>query len=51
VCNLNSAGVNIIGEWTDLSGSGGYLVFETDKPDYVWTMAKVGLAVKEELQR
>jgi len=32
-------GVKIIGEWTDLSGSGGYLVFETDKPNYAWTMA------------
>jgi hypothetical protein len=31
--------VNIIGEWTDLSGTGGYMVFETDKPDYMWTMA------------
>jgi len=31
--------VKIIGEWTDLSGTGGYMVFETDKPDYAWTMA------------
>jgi hypothetical protein len=22
-----------------VSGSGGYLVFETDKPNYAWTMA------------
>lgn len=31
-------GVKIIGEWTALDGSGGYLIFETDKPDYSWTM-------------
>ena len=32
-------GVKIIGEWTALEGSGGYLLFETDKPDYSWTLA------------
>ena len=32
-------GVSIIREWTELSGSGGYFVFEKDKSDYVWTMA------------
>jgi hypothetical protein len=31
-------GVKIIGEWTRLDGSGGYMLFETDKPDYTWTM-------------
>jgi hypothetical protein len=31
-------GVKIIGEWTALDGSGGYMVFETDKPDYSWTL-------------
>jgi len=32
-------GVKIIGEWTNLAGSGGFMVFETDKPDYSWTLA------------
>ncbi len=32
-------GVKIIAEWTALDGSGGYMVFETDKPDYSWTLA------------
>jgi hypothetical protein len=32
-------GVKIIGEWTALDGSGGFMVFETDKPDYSWTLA------------
>ena len=32
-------GTKMIGEWTNLSGSGGYMIFETDKPDYAWTMA------------
>jgi hypothetical protein len=31
-------GVKIIGEWTALDGSGGYLIFDTDTPDYSWTM-------------
>jgi hypothetical protein len=31
-------GVKILGEWTALDGSGGYLLFEMDKPDYNWTM-------------
>jgi len=31
-------GVKIIGEWTALDGSGGYMIFETDKPDYSWTL-------------
>ena len=31
-------GVKIIGEWTTLEGSGGYMIFETDSPDYTWTM-------------
>ena len=33
------AGVKIIGEWTALDGSGGFMVFEIDKPDYSWTLA------------
>jgi len=32
-------GVKIIGEWTALDGSGGFMVFETDHPDYSWTLA------------
>lgn len=32
-------GVRILGEWTALNGRGGYMLFETDKPDYPWTMA------------
>ena len=31
-------GIKIIGEWTRLDGSGGYTLFETDKPDFMWTM-------------
>ncbi len=31
-------GVKILGEWTALDGSGGYMLFETDKPDYTWTL-------------
>jgi hypothetical protein len=31
-------GVKIIGEWTALDGSAGYMVFETEKPDYSWSM-------------
>ena len=31
-------GTKIIGEWTALEGSGGYMIFETDTPDYAWTM-------------
>ena len=32
-------GVKIIGEWTAVDGSGGYMLFETDKLDYSWTSA------------
>lgn len=32
-------GVKIIAGWTDLSANRGFLVFETDKPNYAWTMA------------
>jgi len=32
------AGTRIIGEWTSYDGSGGYLIFETDNPDYSWTI-------------
>ena len=31
-------GVKILGEWTALDGSGGYMIFETNSPDYAWTM-------------
>jgi hypothetical protein len=31
-------GVKIIGEWSALDGSGGYMIFETEKPDYAWTL-------------
>jgi len=31
-------GVTTLGEWTTLDGSGGYMIFETDKPDYSWTL-------------
>jgi len=31
-------GTKLLGEWTALDGSGGYMLFETDKPDYMWTM-------------
>lgn len=31
-------GVEIIGQWTALDGSGGYTIFETDSPDYSWTL-------------
>jgi len=31
-------GVKIIGQWTALDGSGGLMIFETDKPDYAWTL-------------
>ena len=30
--------VKIIGQWTALDGSGGYTIYETDSPDYAWTM-------------
>jgi hypothetical protein len=32
-------GVKIIGEWTALDGSGGYMLFEMGQPDYTWTLA------------
>ena len=32
------AGTKILGEWSALEGNRGYLVFETDQPDYSWTM-------------
>jgi hypothetical protein len=28
----------LIGEWSRLDGSGGYMLYEQDKPDYAWTM-------------
>ena len=31
-------GTKVLGEWTALDGSGGYMLFETDNPDYMWTM-------------
>ena len=31
-------GVKILGEWTAIDGSGGYMLFEADKFDYAWTM-------------
>jgi hypothetical protein len=31
-------GVKILGDWTALDGSGGYMLFETNKPDYTWTL-------------
>ena len=31
-------GTKVHGEWTSLDGSGGYMLFETDNPDYMWTM-------------
>ena len=31
-------GTKILGEWTRIDGSGGLMLFETDKPDYTWTM-------------
>ena len=31
-------GIKILGEWSRIDGSGGYMLFETDKPDYTWTM-------------
>ena len=30
--------VKIIGEWSALDGSGGYMIFETERADYAWTM-------------
>lgn len=30
--------VKIIGQWSRLDGSGGFTIFETDTPDYTWTM-------------
>ena len=31
-------GVKVLGEWTALDGSGGYMLFEADKLDYTWTL-------------
>ena len=31
-------GTKVLGEWTSLDGSGGYMLFETDNHDYMWTM-------------
>ncbi len=31
-------GVKVHGEWTALDGSGGFMIFETDRADYSWTM-------------
>ena len=31
-------GTKVLGEWTALDGNGGYMLFETDNPDYMWTM-------------
>jgi len=28
----------LIGEWSRLDGSGGFMLYEQDKPDYAWTM-------------
>ena len=36
--NSKHEGVKIHGEWTALDGSGGYMIFETNSPDYSWTM-------------
>ena len=30
--------MKILGEWTALDGSGGYMIFETNRFDYAWTM-------------
>ena len=31
-------GTKIIGEWSAMSGNQGFLIFETDKPDFSWTL-------------
>ena len=31
-------GTKVLGQWTRLDGSGGYTLYETDKPDFMWTM-------------
>jgi hypothetical protein len=31
-------GTKLIGEWSRLDGSGGFMLYEQDKPDYAWTM-------------
>ena len=31
-------GTKMIGHWLRLDGGGGFAIFETDKPDYEWTM-------------
>jgi hypothetical protein len=31
-------GTTVLGQWSRLDGSGGIMLFETDKPDYTWTM-------------
>lgn len=31
-------GTKVLGEWTRADGTGGYLIFETDKPEYAWTL-------------
>lgn len=32
-------GTKIIGEWSAYGGNGAYLIFETDQPDFSWTLA------------
>jgi len=31
-------GTKLIGEWSRLDGSGGFMLYEQDKPNYMWTM-------------
>ena len=32
-------GIKILGEWTDLGGARGFVLYETAEPSIVWTMA------------
>ena len=37
--NMVPKGVKIIGEWTDLGGGRGFMLFETAEPKIEWTLA------------
>jgi hypothetical protein len=30
-------GIRVLAKWTRADGTGGYLIFETDKPEFAWT--------------
>ena len=37
--NMAPEGIKVLGEWTDLGGARGFMLYETAEPSIVWTMA------------